>query len=200
VSQAFKHLALLCKGCGQGMDVPETSQEPDQAPIADTIPASTNPSTPLTAANPAVATTVAQADQATDIKEHATSDNAAVIDKPTDINPEVLVQKLPIPETPVPITANSEEPDEPAMKWEPLSIAADALIGLVLLVIGGLLGQVLAKKSTGDVFWDATTAVKFPPIDLMLWLAPPTLLVLIYVLLISRRKSVGGWLQRRSES
>jgi hypothetical protein len=74
------------------------------------------------------------------------------------------------------------------------------MIVLVLLTVGGLLGEVLAKKSTRDVLWDATTAVKFPPIDLMLWLAPPTLLVLIYVLLISRRKSVGGWLQTRSES
>ena len=83
---------------------------------------------------------------------------------------------------------------------KPLSVVVDSMVGLVLLVFGGLFGEVLARKSTGDVWRDAATAPKFPPIDLLMWLAPPLMLGLIYGLLISRRKSLGGWLQRRNES
>jgi len=74
------------------------------------------------------------------------------------------------------------------------------MIGLFLLLMGGLLGEFLAQKSTGDVWHDAGSAPKFPPIDLLLWLAPSTMLILIYYLLVTKRKSLGAWLQRRSES
>lgn len=92
------------------------------------------------------------------------------------------------------------EGEESPERKKPLAIFVDAMLVLFFLLIGGMLGEILAKKSTGEVLSDASTAAKFPPLELLLWLAPPAMLILIYSLLISRRKSLGAWLQRKSES
>ncbi len=87
-----------------------------------------------------------------------------------------------------------------APRRKSLSIIVDGMIGLLLLLMGGFLGEFLAQTSTGDVWHNAGSAPKFPPIDLLLWLAPPSILILVYYLLVTKRKSLGAWLQRRSES
>jgi hypothetical protein len=67
----------------------------------------------------------------------------------------------------------------------------------VLLIAGGaLLGELLVGKSTREIWQDAGSSVKFPPIDLLMWLAPPVLLALVYTLLISRGRSLGARLRR----
>jgi hypothetical protein len=79
-----------------------------------------------------------------------------------------------------------------------LGIAVDVMVGLILLVIGVVLGELLAKQSTREVLKDAGSATKFPPIALLLWMAPSVLFALVYMLLAGRGKTLGGWLRRRS--
>ena len=67
---------------------------------------------------------------------------------------------------------------------------------VLLLAAGGFLGEMLAGKPTGEIWEDAGSSVKFPPIDLLMWLSPPVLFALVYVLLISRGKSLGSRLRR----
>ncbi len=78
-----------------------------------------------------------------------------------------------------------------------LPIVVDVAVGLVLLAIGAFLGSMLAGKPTQQVWAEAGSSVKFPSMDLLMWLAPPVVLTLTYGLLISRGVSVGGWLKRR---
>jgi hypothetical protein len=68
----------------------------------------------------------------------------------------------------------------------------DVVVVLVLLAGGAFLGEMLAGKPTREVWQDAGSSVTFPPIDLLMWLAPPVLLALVYALLISRGKSLGS--------
>jgi len=169
---AMRKLPLLCKGCGQHLDVPEPTPDPEPAKTTETLPSPLksliHPSAPPSVSN----------------------------DKPVS-TPGILALEAPIASTPPAPVYNPVETPETTVGTKPLSIVVDAIVGLVLLVLGGLFGEVLARKSTGDVWRDAGTAPKFPPIDLVLWLAPPVMLGLIYGLLVSRRMSLGAWLQRR---
>ena len=78
-----------------------------------------------------------------------------------------------------------------------LGTLVDVVVALVLVVVGVFCGELLARQSTGEVLRDASSAAKFPPVELMMWLAPTMLLLLVYALLMSRRKSVGSVLRRR---
>jgi hypothetical protein len=71
----------------------------------------------------------------------------------------------------------------------------DVVAILALVGVGTFLGEMLAGKSTREVWADAGSAVRFPPMDLLMWLAPPVLLALVYTLLISRGKSLGARLR-----
>jgi hypothetical protein len=106
-------------------------------------------------------------------------------------------EALPASSSPIP---DKDDADLSTRKMKPLPIVVDAMIGLLLLLVGGFIGEVLAEKSTGEVWREAGSAPKFPPMDLLLWLAPPIMLLLIYYLLVTRRKSLGAWLQKRSQS
>jgi hypothetical protein len=170
----MRQLPLLCKGCGQHLDVPEPTPDPEPAKITETPPPSSKP--PI----------------------HPIVPLSGSTDKPAS-TPNILVLEAPIAHSPSSVD-NSAETAETSIGMKPLSVVVDAMVALVLFVLGGLLGEAVAGKSTGDVWRDAATAPKFPPIDLLLWLAPPSMLGLIYGLLVSRRKSLGCWLQRRNES
>ena len=67
---------------------------------------------------------------------------------------------------------------------------------LILLVAGAFLGELVTGKPTKQVVREAGSAVAFPPVDLVMWLAPPLLLGLVYTLLVSRGVSVGSRLRR----
>jgi len=72
-----------------------------------------------------------------------------------------------------------------------LGIIVDVLVGALLIAIGVLCGEFLARQSTSEVLKDAGSAATFPPVDLLMWGAPTVVLLLIYALLISRGKSLG---------
>jgi hypothetical protein len=74
----------------------------------------------------------------------------------------------------------------------------DGALALVLIAVGVFCGEMLARQSTGEVLKDAASAPKFPPVELMMWLAPTLLLLLVYALLITRGKSLGSLVGRRS--
>jgi hypothetical protein len=110
----------------------------------------------------------------------------------------------------VPATATPLPPVEPEFAAGPsrldtwarqkaLPAIIDAAAGLLLLVVGVLLGEVLARRSTRDVLWEAGYAAKFPPLDLLLWMAPPLLACLGFALLVSRGKSPGQWYRRKKK-
>jgi hypothetical protein len=80
-----------------------------------------------------------------------------------------------------------------------LGVAVDVAAELALLVIGVFGGELMAQQSTREVLSDAGSAAKFPPVALLMWMAPPLLFLLIYALLISRGKSLGAWLRGRGE-
>jgi hypothetical protein len=75
-------------------------------------------------------------------------------------------------------------------------VVVDAVVVLLLLALGAFLGEFLAGKPTGEVWRDAGSAVKFPPVELLMWLAMPVVFLMTYGLLISRGQSLGGRLRR----
>jgi hypothetical protein len=79
-------------------------------------------------------------------------------------------------------------------------MAVDAGVAIVLVVVGVICGELLARQSTGAVLKDAASAAKFPPVELLMWLTPTVLLLLVYALLISRGKSLGSFIRRRAET
>jgi len=86
-------------------------------------------------------------------------------------------------------------PPRPAKKLMP--VVVDVVVGLILLALGVFLGEMLAQKPTGQILHEAGTAMKFPPIELIQWMGPPVVILLTYGLLVSKGRSVGGWLRRR---
>jgi hypothetical protein len=203
LSQVLRHLPLLCKGCGQRIDVPEISSEPEPTAFAIpepvSSPTSQSKSSIIAAAKavmPAIHTSVGE-DQAT---LDAVAESSVVLQMHTDTPADLAEQKAEALPTSSITLPDEDAADPTTRKMKPLSIVVDAMIGLLLLIVGGLIGEILANKSTGDVWREAGSAPKFPPIDLLLWLAPPIVLILIYYLLITRRKSLGAWLERRKQS
>jgi hypothetical protein len=80
-----------------------------------------------------------------------------------------------------------------------LALLLDGISGFILVIVAGLLGEMWAEKPTLDVWREAATAPKFPPIELLLWLAPLVLFGLLFWLLHSRGKTLGAWFRRRGE-
>lgn len=115
-----------------------------------------------------------------------------------DINLDLLPKPAPPPAPrPTPPPA-PPEPPEPGPEATLLPFLADFGVFVLLVVVGMFLGELLARKPTGQVLSDAGSAPKFPPTDLLLWAAPPILFGLVYLLLGSRERSVGAWLRRRA--
>jgi hypothetical protein len=78
-----------------------------------------------------------------------------------------------------------------------IPLLVDGAMIVILLAVGVVLGEVLAQKSTREVWSEAGSAPQFPPLELLQWLGPPVILGLSYVWLLSRGWSVGHWLKRR---
>ena len=123
--------------------------------------------------------------------------------RPADLEatePEINLDLLPPapPAPPKPARPPAPAPP-PGAKPEPtlLPFVADLVVFVLLVVVGMIFGEFLARKPTGEVLSEAGSATKFPPVDLLLWAAPPVLFGLVYLLLGSRERSVGAWLRRR---
>ena len=99
-----------------------------------------------------------------------------------------------------PVPAPPPTPPAQPRERKLLGAVVDVLVALVLVVVGVFCGELLARQSTAEVLKDAASAAKFPPVDLLMWLTPTLLLLLVYALFISRGKSAGGFLRRRAEA
>ena len=176
LADALARLPLLCKGCGHQLTVPEPSPEPELPPLEFFAP-------PL-AEKPAPPPPPPPADE---------DDEIPLFEKDTpdiDFNapPPKELRRSMSPPPPLP---------KPARSRKTIGIAVDIAVVLLLIAAGVFLGEMLSKKSTREVI-EGINGPKFPQVELLMWAAPPVLFVLIYVLLGSRGKTVGAWLQRRA--
>lgn len=118
-----------------------------------------------------------------------------------ELNLELLgLPPAPPPKPPKPPAPPTAPPPAPAAEPTVLPFLADLGVFLLLLVAGLLVGELVVRKPMGQVFSEAGSAAKFPPIDLLILLAPPLMFGLIYLLLNSRERTVGAWLRRRRAS
>ena len=60
-----------------------------------------------------------------------------------------------------------------------LGLVVDVVVVLILVVVGVFLGELLANKSTREIL-DGASGPKFPQLELLMWLAPPVVFVLVY--------------------
>ncbi|MDY3550933.1 hypothetical protein R5W24_000001 [Gemmata sp. JC717] len=97
-----------------------------------------------------------------------------------------------------PVKVEPEAPPETKSAAALLPFIADLVAFVVLIGSGMLLGELLVRKSTGQVLSEAGSAPKFPPVELLLWAAPPVMLALMYLLLSGRKQSFGAWVRRRT--
>jgi hypothetical protein len=193
---AMAHLPLVCKGCAQPLAVPEPGPEPEPEPVP-----------PL-----AVRPRPAKADSAVLRKEMSPADELPTL-KPDHPADAPAPEHAPLPDFAAgPTTGGFGDAPKPPLPAKPASVApaptggsklipvvVDVAVGLILLVVGVFLGEMLAGKPTREVLSEAGSAPKFPPLELIQWLGPPLLFGLTYAMLASRGLSVGGWLKRRRE-
>lgn len=209
-------LPLLCKGCLQPLQVPEPDPEPEPPPpfLHPTQPQPARPhqadvpgkveiatGANSTGGNP-VSTDTASSRQQPDVLV-AQSDSSSHIDfdipGPTVANfndPKKLWPQPTAPAAPAP-APTAPAPVPRAGTGKLIALVVDVAVGLILLVAGVFVGELLARKSTREVLTEAGSAAKFPPLELIQWLGPPLFFGLIYMLFVSRGWSIGGWLKRR---
>ncbi len=211
---ALARLALVCKGCGNPLVIPDSAVDEPDTPMLPPLPLPLpNPLSPSDSQPPASETTpvaggdwtfrLTEPDDSPDIDfnipgptaSHRESDllhaedTLAATTRPAR---QSDTQAMP-PETRRPVPPFRPQPSRGRL----LAVAADVLVGLALLLVGVLLGELLCRKSTRQVWSDAGGAVEFPPVELLMWFAPLVLLALVYGLLLSRGLSVGNWLKKR---
>lgn len=217
--EALARLPLLCKGCGQSLAVPERSTEPEPPPVV-AAPPPVPPPPPVPVVPPPAAAAPAPPPAAPPppprrLPEPASAPVAVATENRlppvggTSANgppaahpplnglfekPDALAGLGAAPPPPARLAPPAPERSA-GRKW--LGAAVDVLVVVTLIAAGVFCGEFLARKSTGAVLRTATSSAKFPPVDLLMWLAPSMLFLLVYALLISRGKSVGGALARR---
>lgn len=180
-------MPLLCKGCGQPLVVPEISTaEPEPVP----------PPPPPVVALPKQKPVPVPIPPPPPEPEPEPEAELPPVEPPPQVErpkpPKKRRQSDPVPQS-------TPQPEPQRERKKLLPVVADVAVGLLLLAIGVLLGEMLAKKPTAQVWHDAGGAVKFPPEELILWMGPPALISLVYGLLVSKKISVGSWLKRRAE-
>lgn len=123
-------------------------------------------------------------------------------DSSPDIDLDAAPQSPPLPPAPPaagpkpPAPVPAPAPPAASGRGKLLAVAVDVVVGLVLLAGGVFLGEMVAKMPTREVLKVAGSAARFPPPELIMWLAPPLLLALVYGLLVSRGRSIGSRLRR----
>jgi hypothetical protein len=192
VPPSLRHVPLLCKGCGQRIAVPEDSEVPGPVPEPQIAIAPTGKLSIPASATPTPGHQPSEKEQLP--KTLPPAENAAVGETQPGAQPEKNAWQ----QASTTQAGEDDEKTQSSFRLKPRYILVDVAVGLLFLLIGGTLGAFLAGSSTAEIWAEAGSATKFPPMDLLLWLAPPTMLLLIYSLLIARRKSLGAWLQRKS--
>lgn len=194
---ALARLPLVCKGCGQPVTVPERSTAPEpepprvEPPRLEPAPPALPDVAPSEAPAPGLADP-APADTRNDLFEQpglmAELDSLGTDTGPAELPPPA--RKV----APGPV-ANAAGP---ASDRKVLGLLVDVAVALLLLVSGVICGELLAQQSTREVLTDAGSAAKFPPVELLLWMSPALVFLLVYALLSARERSVGSWLRRRA--
>jgi hypothetical protein len=121
----------------------------------------------------------------------------------------ILAAKFhPVPGPPVPVAPPRAAAKPPAADWdaaEPAPLGRrvfagvlDMVVMFALLVLGATASEMVLGKSSREVLVAASSAPKFPPVDLIIWLGGPALAGLLYAWLGIRGWTVGGWLKRRA--
>ena len=192
-------LPLLCKGCGQRLTIPAPEPDPPKD-IAPALVIEAPPPVPQQQPD-APRSLLPDGLEEVDIG-FLSQETIAKLDLPLEVTPQVKAWEKPLPES---HRAESTKPLEPPPRAASprsnrkiIGVAADVAVVLVLLGVGVFLGEFAAGKSTREVMQSAS-GPKFPPLELLLWLAGPVLLLLVYALLGSRGKSVGAWLRRHHQ-
>ncbi|HEY1187113.1 MAG TPA: hypothetical protein VGE74_05615 [Gemmata sp.] len=144
--------------------------------------------------------TAASLSDASRAKPAGLSDASRPRPREPDTDTEINLDLLPPPPAPrrVPKRPAPEPQEETRSEPTLVPFLADLAVFVVLIVVGMLFGEMLAQKPTGAVLSGAGSAPKFPPVELVLWGAPPALLALVYLLLNSRQRTLGAWLRRRA--
>ena len=204
-------LPLLCKGCGQPLVVPAPQPEPVAPPTPSPAPP-IPPPPPVVAANPQAAPPpvpplrlAAPSGTPSDpeIEEFLSSEALSGLEW-LEVPRPAPPPELPAPVEPVKLAPAPPPPPEeaPAPAPDParqlLGKLVDGVVGLILFVVGAMVGETVAEKSTREILESAGSAPKFPPLDLLIWLGCVVGFVLIYVWLGGRGWTVGGWLRRRA--
>lgn len=191
LSDALARLALLCKGCGGPLVVPEASTVPEPAEL---------PPDP-----PGVAGTVDLLPDSDVVRKPASASRAEFnLQDPVDLFPKPETEPaapVGVPEKPVPRVKrdalSARETPQPVGGGRVLGVVADVAVGVLLAGVGMLLGEFATGRGTADILREAGGAPKFPTVDLLLWLGCVATPVLGYVLVANRGRSVGAWVRRR---
>lgn len=193
--EALARLALLCKGCGRRLLVPDAStvpEPPEQPPehLADPL---------------GLAGTVDLFPDTDQVRRPASASRAEFsLQDSVDLFPRSDTELIPSADEPAlrpPRVESDAIPARPTTdrrgRGRVLGVAVDVAVGVLLAGVGLLLGEFATRRGTADILREAGSAPKFPPLDLVLWLGCVATPVLGYVLFANRGKSVGAWLRRR---
>jgi len=192
VSNALIGVPLLCKGCGDRLTVPETSDPPPDVP------------------KPSFDRSLPPPDEGTpDILVTPTIENSAVNLFISAEARKNLFQPIegsgqtstPHPMPPLPSPIAERLPVAPPSAEPPARQVAARLVDgaafLAALALGATLGSFAAGKPTRDILGDAPASPRFPPTDLLIWVASVAACGLLYVWLGARGWSLGARLKRR---
>lgn len=206
LADALAHLPLLCKGCGQRLNVPDPQPEPEPPPPPPVkrppkpTAAPKPPPPPVAAAPPEPKRANGTAHRPPPAPDPDDSSDVELILRPPPPPPdEDDAAAVPVRRPPPARSAPPPAPPEPTERpRRGLGLVVDLAVVLILLAGGVFAGEMLVKKSSAQVIRESSAAPKFPPMDLLLWLAGPVLMGLIYMWLGTRGWTVGGWLRRRA--
>jgi hypothetical protein len=184
---ALARLPLLCKGCGQRLDVPDPQPEPEPPPPEPEPPKPAPPVPPPILQKPVPVPHEVPAEA----EDLLSADSLAKLGLP---------QEKPAPPATAMLAGETDAVEARANRSRRfLAGLADGVVVLILLALGALAGEMVVRKPSGTILRESATAPRFPPIDLLLWLGCAAFFALIYVWLGTRGWTLGAWLRRRGE-
>lgn len=193
LADALAHLPLLCKGCGQRLNVPDAQPEPEPPPPVKPAPRPV----PVPKPSPVAAAPVAKPPAVAPPPPEPESDRVSFDEPANGAADYYRSTQEPEDEAPRAAAPAREKPTERPASRRGIGLVVDVAVVLILLAGGVFAAEMLLGKPTAQVLKESS-APKFPPTDLLIWLAGPVVFGLIYVWLGTRGWTVGGWLRRRA--
>lgn len=186
LSNALIGVPLLCKGCGDRLTVPEIS-EPEPKP----------PKPAFDRSFP-----VAREDQPDILVTPTVEDSSVNLFLSTEMRKNLFLPiegsgQSPPPDVPAPVASTDLPATAPRPERKGLALIADATAFVVMLALGAGIGSMIAGKPSVQILSDAPASPRFPPTDLMIWVASVAVFGLLYVWLGTRGWSLGARIRRR---